>query len=52
MLGYFARSIPEIPGYSHVRHLMRFGKLTIDPTPIVFWFEKWRAEHQDPKQIS
>ena len=45
MLGYFARSIPEIPGYSHVHHLMRFAKLTIDPTPVVFWFEKWRAEH-------
>ena len=44
-LAYFASSIPTIHSYSHVHHLMRFGKLTIDTTPIVFWFEKWRQEH-------
>ena len=36
---YFANSIPKIDGYSHVHHLMRFGKLTIDTSPVVFWFE-------------
>ena len=46
MLTYFANSIPTIPTYSHVHHLMRFGKLTIDPTPVVFWFEKYLAESQ------
>lgn len=40
-LAYFARSIPTIKTYSHVHHLMRFGKITIDPTPVVFWFEKY-----------
>lgn len=44
-LTYMAHSIPTIKTYSHVHHLMRFAKLTIDPTPVVFWFEKWRAEH-------
>lgn len=40
-LSYFARSIPTIRNYSHVHHLQRFGKLVIDTTPVVFWFEKW-----------
>jgi len=40
-LTYMAHSVPRIEGYSHVRHLIRFGKLTIDPTPVVFWFEKY-----------
>jgi len=48
MLAYFARSIPTIANYSHVHHLMRFGKLAIDATPVVFWFEKFRAESQQP----
>jgi len=42
VLAYFARSVPKIKTYSHVRHLMRFGKLIIDPTPVEFWFEKYR----------
>ena len=42
-LSYFARSIPEIRTYSHVHHLIRFGKLHIDPTPVVFWFERYNA---------
>lgn len=41
ILTYFARSIPSIKTYSHVHHLMRFGKLAIDSTPVVFWFEKY-----------
>ena len=41
MLSYFARSIPTIRTYSHVHHLMRFGKLKIDSTPVVFWFEQY-----------
>jgi hypothetical protein len=41
MLTYFAHSIPSIPTYSHVHHLMRFGKLSIDATPVVFWFERY-----------
>ena len=45
MLVYFAHSIPTIQTYSHVHHLMRFGKLTIDTTPVVFWFEKYQQEH-------
>ena len=45
MFAYFARSIPTIRTYSHVHHLMRFGKLTIDTTPVVFWFEKWQQGH-------
>ena len=44
MLSYFAESIPTIRTYSHVHHLMRFGKLTIDTSPVVFWFEKWQTE--------
>jgi 5-methylcytosine-specific restriction endonuclease McrA len=44
MLVYFAASIPHIPTYTHVHHLMRFGKLTIDPTPVVFWFERYREQ--------
>lgn len=40
-LSYFAKSIPTIRTYSHVHHLMRFEKLTIDQTPVVFWFEKY-----------
>jgi 5-methylcytosine-specific restriction endonuclease McrA len=43
MLVYFAKSIPTIRTYSHVHHLMRFGKLSIDPEPVVFWFEKFVA---------
>lgn len=39
MLTYFAHSIPKISNYSHVHHLMRFGKLSIDVEPVVFWFE-------------
>lgn len=41
ILTYFAHSIPRIAGYSHVHHLMRFEKLHIDTTPVVFWFEKF-----------
>lgn len=44
MFAYFAASIPTIRTYSHVHHLMRFGKVTIDPTPVVFWYETYRAE--------
>jgi hypothetical protein len=44
MLNYFANSIPQIANYSHVNHLMRFGKLTIDPTPVVFWFEQYAQQ--------
>jgi 5-methylcytosine-specific restriction endonuclease McrA len=47
MLTYFAESIPRIAGYSHVHHLMRFGKITIDPTPVIFWFEKYRAQRTE-----
>lgn len=43
-LAYFARSIPAIRTYSHVRHLMRFGKLHIEASPVIFWFEKWRKD--------
>lgn len=45
MLAYFATSIPTIYNYSHVHHLMRFGKLTIDTTPVVFYFEKKAQEN-------
>jgi hypothetical protein len=41
MLTYFAHSIPTIRTYSHVHHLMRFGKLHIDASPVEFWFEKY-----------
>lgn len=44
MLIYFASSIPRIPTYSHVHHLIRFGKLTIDPEPVVFWFERYQSQ--------
>lgn len=44
ILTYFANSIPTISTYTHVHHLMRFGKLSIDTTLVVFWFEKYRAE--------
>lgn len=40
-LAYFVRSIPKIVSYSHVHHLMRFNRLTIDPTPVVFWYERY-----------
>lgn len=43
-LAYFARSIPTIRTYSHVHHLMRFGRLHIDTAPVVFWFERFRQE--------
>jgi len=43
-LTYMAHSVPEIHTYSHVRHLMRFGKLKIDLKPVVFWFEQYRKE--------
>ena len=43
ILKHFAHTIPTIRTYSHVHHLMRFGKLTIDQTPVVFWFEKFRS---------
>ena len=46
MLTYFASSIPNIAGYSHVHHLMRFGKLHIDATPVQFWFEKFSEANQ------
>ena len=42
-LSYMAESVPRIRTYSHVRHLMRFGKLTIDSKPVVFWYEKYKA---------
>jgi hypothetical protein len=45
-LNYFAESIPRIVTYSHVHHLMRFGKLTIDTSPVVFHFEKVLAEKE------
>jgi 5-methylcytosine-specific restriction endonuclease McrA len=44
VLMYFAESIPKIKSYSHVHHLMRFGKISIDPTPVKFWFERYRKE--------
>jgi hypothetical protein len=44
MLAYFAHSIPTIATYSHVHHLMRFNRLHIDPTPVIFWFEQYRKE--------
>lgn len=43
-LTYFARSIPTIRTYSHVHHLMRFGRLRIDETPVVFWFERFASK--------
>ena len=43
-LSYFAHSISTIRTYSHVHHLLRFGKITIDTTPVVFWFEKYEQE--------
>jgi hypothetical protein len=43
-LSYFASSIPTIRTYSHVHHLMRFGKLSIDNTPVKFWFETYLAD--------
>lgn len=43
-LTYFATSIPTIQTYSHVHHLMRFGKLSIDITPVIFWFETYLAQ--------
>lgn len=43
-LSYFASSIPTIQNYSHVHHLMRFNKLTIDATPVVFWFERYEEQ--------
>jgi hypothetical protein len=46
-LTHFAHSIPTIRTYSHVHHLMRFGKLSIDTTPVVFWFEKWKELNND-----
>lgn len=50
-LNYFAHSIPTIRTYSHVHHLMRFGKLHIEVEPVVFWFEKYRVE-QDTKSAA
>jgi hypothetical protein len=32
-------------GYPTYRHAVRFGQVVERPGPIVFWFEKWRAEH-------
>lgn len=43
-LTYFAHSIPKIRTYSHVHHLMRFGKLHIDESPVVFWFEQFSPQ--------
>lgn len=40
-LAYFATSIPTIQTYSHVHHLIRFKRLTIDVAPVVFWFEQY-----------
>lgn len=45
-LSYFAESIPRIQNYSHVHHLMRFQKLSIDTTPVVFWFETFTAKSE------
>jgi hypothetical protein len=45
MFAYMVCSIPKIRTYSHVHHLMRFGKLHIDSTPVVFWFETYRLTH-------
>jgi hypothetical protein len=42
-----ANSIPTIKTYSHVHHLMRFRKLTIDPTPVVFWFERYKQDQKE-----
>lgn len=50
VLAYFARSIPAIQNYSHVHHLMRFSKLTIDPSPIVFYFEQYALDKEAAKQ--
>jgi hypothetical protein len=47
-LSYFAESIPTIQTYSHVHHLMRFKKLTIETTPVVFWFERYQAKQEAP----
>jgi hypothetical protein len=43
-LTYFAESIPNIQTYSHVHHLMRFKRLSIDAAPVVFWFEQYAQE--------
>ncbi len=42
-LSYMAYNIPRIKTYSHVHHLIRFGKLSIDTSPVVFWFEEYNA---------
>lgn len=44
VLTYFVHSIPKISTYSHIHHLIRFGKLHIDTDPVVFWFEKFSAK--------
>lgn len=46
-LSYFAESIPRIQNYSHVHHLMRFKKLTVETTPVVFWFEQWERDQEN-----
>ena len=30
--------------YPTYRHAVRFGQVAEQPSPIVFWFEKWRAD--------
>ena len=52
MLAYFAESVPRIAGYSHVHHLMRFGKLSIDPTPVLFWFERYQQESHGTRTVT
>jgi len=29
------------------RHAERFGRITVNTEPLVFWFEKWKDEHAD-----
>lgn len=43
MLTYFVESIPRIPTYSHVHHLIRFEMVKFSAEPVVFWFEKFVA---------
>lgn len=49
-LAYFAESVPTIQNYSHVHHLIRFKRCTIDTTPVVFWFEQYLAQQAEEWQ--
>lgn len=45
---FLAESPESLASYNgRFRHMLRFGIVTINPEPFMFWFERWQKEQPD-----